>query len=105
MTATTRSKISLFSAFLLLSAGCVWVTEQVVDNAVGFPATEVASDVKRASDEYEEEKHQERVEELNEDYEEFLRSKDAVNDCEKTDEQSVVITQKRDETDRDDNCE
>ena len=83
--------ISFFLIYLLMMGGCAWAAEQVVDNAAGFPATELATDVKKTSDEYEEEKHEERVEELNEDYDEFLRSKEAVNDSEETEEQSVVI--------------
>lgn len=39
-------------------------------------AIHLAEDVKKTSDEYKQEKHEERVEELNREYEEFLRSQE-----------------------------
>ena len=97
MTAKTAFNVLFFSAYLLCSAGCAWVAEQVVDNAAGFPATEVASDIKKTSDEYEEEEHQKSVEELNEDYEEFLRTKEAVDNIEEKEGLSVVIIREQDQ--------
>ena len=88
-------KCASISVCLVLT-GCTWVTEQVVDNKAGFPATEIASDMKKTSDEYEEEQHRERVEELSRDYEEFLRSQEALSDSEETAEQSVIIKRERD---------
>ncbi len=82
-------------SFCLVLTGCTWLTEQVVDHKAGFPASEIASDVKKTSDEYEEEKHRERVEELSRDYEEFLRSQETLGDSEDTAQQSVIIKRER----------
>ena len=84
---------------LLVLAGCGWMAEQALDHAAGFPASDVILDVKETSDEYEQEKHEERVEELNKDYEEFLRSRDAVGTEDEATEQSVVIQQQNDNND------
>ena len=55
--------------------------------------------MKKTSDEYEEERHRERVEELSKDYEEFLRSQETLSDSEETAEQSVIIKRDRDYND------
>ena len=75
--AATLSGLSI----VLLSGCAPWVND----------AINLAQDVKKTSDEYEQEKHEERVEELNQEYEEFLRSpgKPGTNDEES--EQSIVI--------------
>lgn len=78
------------SCFLL--ASCATVRDSVVDHVAGFPASQVASDVKSTSDEYEKEKQEERVENLNREYEEFLRSREAAN-VQPESKQSVVIKQ------------
>ena len=91
MKVRTALIISFLPIYVLMLGGCVWVAEQVVDNAAGFPATELAADIKKTSDDYEEKKHEERVEGLNKEYDEFLRSKEAAVDSDEGAEQSVVI--------------
>ena len=78
---------------LLALAGCGWMGKSVVDQAAGFPASNVITDVKATSDEYEQEKHEERVEELSKEYEEFLRSRDKAGTAEEAAERSVIIRQ------------
>ena len=48
-------------------------------------------DVKETSDEYEQEKHEERVDQLNKEYEEFLKSQDAAGGDDAESDQSIVI--------------
>jgi len=79
----------------LLLTSCAWVRDGVIDQVAGFPASQVISDVKSTSDEYEQEKHEERAEELSREYEEFLRSRDTVGTEQKATEQSVVIKQEK----------
>ena len=55
---------------IALLAGCSWI----VDEAAGFPASHVIRDVRSTSAEYEKEQQEKRVEELNREYEEFVRS-------------------------------
>lgn len=80
--------------FLILSvlAGCAWV-RNVVDQAAGFPVLHVFSDVKNTANEIQEEKQEERVEELSAEYEEFVRTRDAVGVPQDTPEKSVLIEQ------------
>lgn len=91
-------KATIFSSLFLL-AGCGWMGGQVLDNVAGMPASDVISDVKKTSGEYGQEKHEERVEELNREYEEFLRSRDTFGTEEEEAEQSVVIQQPNDNSD------
>ena len=88
----TAMRASICLAGLLLSS-CSWI----VDEAAGFPASHVISGVKETSSEIKEEKHNERVEELNREYEEFLRSRDAPPGNQAEKEQSIVIKQNDDE--------
>lgn len=92
MRVVTAVRVSVYLAFFLL-AGCAWV----VDQAAGFPASDLISDVKNTSDDIKEEKHEERVEELNREYEEFLRSREAADDDQETAEQSIIINRDRDQ--------
>lgn len=63
-------------------SGCApWVNDAIY----------LAEDVKNASDEYEQEQHEERVEEFNQEYEEYLRSKDEPGTNDEEAEQSIVI--------------
>ena len=57
---------------------------------------DLVSDVRKTSAEIKEEKHEESVEELNKEYEEFLRSREAADDNQETAEQSIVIRRERD---------
>ncbi len=90
---------ALFGLSFFFLASCSWTRDQVVDHAAGFPASHVISDVKSTSDEYKQEKHEERVEELNSDYEAFLRSQETVAAGEEAAEQSVIIKQENNEND------
>ncbi len=56
-----------------------------------FEAVYVAQDMKETSDEYEQEQHEERVDELNEEYEEFLKSQDKAGSDDEESGQSIVI--------------
>ena len=56
--------------------GCSVVRDSVVDQAAGFPASHVISDVASTSSEYREERRQERVDELDREYQEFIRSRE-----------------------------
>jgi len=71
----------------------------IVDSAAGLPASHVISDVKKTSDEYGEEKHEERVDELSREYEEFLRSREAGEADQESEGRSVVIIQDPDRND------
>ena len=72
----------LFGLSIGLLSGCApWVND----------AIDLAQDVKKTSDEYEQEKHEERVEELNREYEEFLQSQGEVETDKEEAEQSIVI--------------
>lgn len=73
-----------------LVVGCSMARNAVVDHAAGFPASHVITDVKETSDEYAREQQKERVEELNQEYEEFLRSRN-VGDPPGEPKRSVVI--------------
>jgi len=84
---------------LLGLAGCGWMAGGVLDQVAGIPVSDVISDVKTTSDEYAQEKHEERVDELSQDYEEFLRSRDTIEGAEKEAEQSIVIQQQNDNND------
>lgn len=91
-----RIRIVLKTAIVsgaLLFAGCGWMGSELIDHAAGIPVSDVISDVKETSGEYGQEKHEERVEELSREYEEFLRSRDTVVTQEEAIEQSVVIQQ------------
>jgi hypothetical protein len=83
---STRIAIAiLFGLGTGLLSGCApWVNDVI----------HLAEDVKKTSDEYEQEKHEERVDELNREYEEFLRSKDEVNTKDEEPAESIVITDK-----------
>lgn len=71
-----------FGLSIALLSGCApWVND----------AIDLARDVKKTSDEYEQEKHEERVEELNQEYEEFLKSPGNPGTDEEESEQSIVI--------------
>ena len=82
----------------LLFVSCATVRDSVVDHVAGFPASQVISDVKSTSDENEKELQEERVEELNQEYEEFLRSRET-DDARPESKQSVII--KRDDGNQD----
>ncbi|MEO1407274.1 MAG: hypothetical protein AAFV54_12410, partial [Pseudomonadota bacterium] len=56
------------AVLVLASTGCTWVTEQVVDNVVGVPASDLVRDVKKTADEYDEDSQQQRTDELQRDY-------------------------------------
>ncbi|MGB5335223.1 MAG: hypothetical protein WBN07_06360 [Woeseiaceae bacterium] len=94
---TVFSAFVAFSFFLL--ASCAWMRDSIVDQAAGFPASHVISDVKSASDEYQQEKHDARVDELNSEYEEFLRSRETVGMEDEAEKRSVVIKQENDSND------
>ena len=72
----------VFGLSIALLSGCApWVND----------AIDLAQDVKKTSDEYEQEKHEERVEELNREYEEFLKSTGKPGTDDEESEQSIVI--------------
>ncbi len=72
----------LFGLSIALLSGCAfWVND----------AIHLARDVKETSDKYEQEKHEERVEELNQEYEEFLKSPVKPGTDDEESEQSTVI--------------
>jgi len=72
----------LFGLSTGLLSGCApWVNDVI----------HLAEDVKETSDEYEQEKHEERVEELNREYEEFLESQGEFETDKDEAEQSIVI--------------
>ena len=72
----------LFGLSIGLLSGCApWVND----------AIHLAQDVKETSDKYEQEKHEERVEELNQEYEEFLKSPGKPGTDDDESEQSIVI--------------
>lgn len=87
---------ALFGLSFFLLASCAWMRDQVVDSVAGFPASDVISDVKSTSDEYEQEKHEERVEKFNKEHEELLRARATVGTEEQETEQSVIIKKKKD---------
>ena len=70
---------------------CAALRDPVVDSVAGFPASALISDVKSAVDEHEEEKQKERVDELSQEYEEFLRSQETDEAQQEETKQSVVI--------------
>ena len=73
---------TLFGLSIALLSGCApWVND----------AIHLAEDVKKTSDEYKQEKHEERVEELNQEYEEFLKSPGKPGTDDEESEQSIVI--------------
>ncbi len=75
----------LFGLSIALLSGCApWL-----DGAL-----RVAQDAKNTSDEYDQEIHEERVEELNREYDEFLQSQGQVGTDEDEAEQSIMIIEK-----------
>jgi len=66
---------------IILLSGCIGLFESVY----------VARDAKKTSDEYEQEKHEERVEDLNKEYEEFVKSQGEAGADDEESEQSIVI--------------
>ena len=74
--AATLSGLSIF-----LLSGCTGL----------FEAAHVARDVKKTSDEYEQEKHEERVEDLDKEYEAFVKSQGEAGTDNDESEQSIVI--------------
>ena len=91
MRAVTAIKLSLFSVFLLMLTGCGWLGSQAADNATGVPITDVARDFKKTSDKHKQEEHEQRVKELETEYEEFVRSRQEVDTNEDDEEQSIMI--------------
>ena len=89
--------VILISAGCMLLASCAGLRDSAVDQAAGFPASVVISDVTSTSKEYAEEKHQERAEELSNEYEEFLRSQEDSDVREEEQQRSVVMKRKDDE--------
>ena len=87
---TAAFAISALSVVLL--SGC----------AALFDGMYLARDVKKTSDEYRQEKHEERVDELNTEYQEFLESQGRAESDDKESEQSVVIVKDDIEPDRSD---
>ena len=96
MTTSPISRILVCFAALLL-AGCSVVRDWIVDDAAGFPASDLIEDVRSTLSEYEEEQHEQRVEELNSEYEEFVRSKEA-GEVQPTDSVSLVKMKEKDES-------
>ncbi len=80
-------------ATLALSAtgltGCVGLAESFIDHKADFPATHVAKDFKKATDEHSDDRQQERVDELSADYDAFLQSQDTDNDA--REKRSVIL--------------
>ena len=72
---------TLTALSVVLLSGCTGVLE----------AAYVARDMKKTSDEYEQEKQEERVDKLNKDYEEFLTSQGKVGGEDETSDQPIVI--------------
>lgn len=103
MKAISRRIKMIFRAIVVAGflsvAGCGWMAGGVLDQVAGIPVSNVISDVKTTSDEYAQEKHEERVDELSREYEEFLRSRDTIEGAEKETEQSIVIQQQIDDKD------
>lgn len=87
-------------ALLSLLTGCGWVAANVADNVAGVPISDVATDVKSTSDEYRDEKKQERVQELSDDYEEFLRSKETPGEPGDDEQKSILVVPKDNEYDQ-----
>ena len=81
------------SAFGL--TGCTGLAESFIDHKADFPATHVVKDFKKTSDEYDDVKQQERVDELSSDYDAFLESQES-DAGEGTQEQRSVIMKKDD---------
>jgi hypothetical protein len=77
-------------AFLLL-VGCATFRDSAIDQAAGLPASSLMRDIKETADDDEEQRQDERAEELSSEYEEFLRSREAVDASQETAEQSVII--------------
>ena len=81
--------ISLLGLSAVFLSGCAaWVND----------AIHLFEDVKRTSDEYEREKHEERVEELNEEYEEFMRSQGKPGIGDEEPGESIVIKKDHNDT-------
>lgn len=83
--AATLSGLSI----ALLSGCAPWVND----------AFHLAEDVKKTSDEYEQEQHEKRVDELNHEYEEFQRSRGKPRTNDEESEESIVIM--KDDSDAD----
>ena len=66
---------------IVLFSGCTGILE----------AAYVARDMKKASNEYEQEQHEERVDKLNRDYEEFRNSQDKVEGDDEAPDRSIVM--------------
>ena len=67
---------------IVVLSGCApWVND----------AIHLGRDVKKTSDEYKQEQHEERVEELNQEYEDFLGSPEKPETDDEDSEQSIVI--------------
>ena len=91
MKVRTAFNVTVCLACVLL-VGCSWA----VDQAAGFPASHVIKDVKKTSVEIKEEEHQERVEEIDKEFAEYLRSRDTADDSQEEAEESVVIKENAD---------
>ena len=83
ITAATLSGLSI-----VLLSGCAELS-----------AMYVARDMKKTSDEHEQVKHEERVEEFNKEYEEILKSREKAGTDDEESEQSIVIMKDNIETD------
>ena len=78
--------VCLFSVLLF---GCAFVVDSVAD----FPVSEVVSDVASTTSEYRKEKQEQRVDELSEDYEEFVRSQPGGSVQSEASTQSILVIQ------------
>ena len=84
-------KVALFSVFALMLAGCGWAASNKADNTTGVPITDVVLDVVKTSNEHKQEEHEERVKELENEYEEFVRSRQEIDTNDDDEEQSIMV--------------
>lgn len=96
MTSKPLSTILACHIIVLLS-GCSVVRDWIVDDVAGLPASDLIEDVRSTSAEYEEDQHEKRVEELNSDYEDFVRSKET-GEVGVTEPESPVKKKRNDES-------
>ena len=84
-------RILLLPAVALTLVGCGWVAMNKADNKAGAPVSDVVWDVKKTSDKHKQEEHEQRVKELESEYEEFVRSKDEIDKDEDDEQRSIMI--------------
>ncbi len=91
MTTVSSMRVLLFSVVALTLAGCGWVAKNKANNKAGVRVSEVVWDMKKTSDKHKQEEHEQRVEELESEYEEFVRSKEEIDTDDNDEERSIMI--------------